>query len=172
MRRSWKHIVIYSMPLMIMAFIFIQSSLPADLSSDESGFFVDRICRFVHADKEAVTFFVRKAAHFFEYFVLGISLYLSVFTGMTEKTQMRGKKKRRQQREKRRRAGRDIRYPVISVQAAVIGVLFSMSDEIHQRFVPGRSCEVRDIVIDSIGILCGILVTVLFLKRKKSKASE
>ena len=40
------------MPLLIMAFIFAQSALPADLSSEESGFFVDWICRMVKADPE------------------------------------------------------------------------------------------------------------------------
>jgi VanZ family protein len=39
-----------------------------------------------------------------------------------------------------------------------IGVIYAVSDEIHQYFVPGRSMQISDIVIDSFGVLSGIFV--------------
>ena len=42
------------------------------------------------------------------------------------------------------------------------GTLYAVTDEIHQYFVPGRSCEFRDICIDSAGVLCGIFCLCLF----------
>lgn len=37
--------------------------------------------------------------------------------------------------------------------AAVVAVLYAISDEVHQSFVPFRNATVRDVIIDSIGIL-------------------
>ena len=36
-------------------------------------------------------------------------------------------------------------------------MLYSISDEIHQIFVPGRSCELLDVFIDTCGSLIGII---------------
>lgn len=48
--------------------------------------------------------------------------------------------------------------------AALIASLYAVSDEIHQLFVPGRSCELRDMIIDIAGISFGILLIMLFKK--------
>ncbi len=37
-------------------------------------------------------------------------------------------------------------------------VVYSISDEIHQHFVPGRACRVFDMFVDSCGIATGILI--------------
>lgn len=42
--------------------------------------------------------------------------------------------------------------------AWVLAVLYAISDEIHQSFVPGRSPLVTDVAIDSIGALLGIFI--------------
>jgi VanZ family protein len=42
-----------------------------------------------------------------------------------------------------------------------VGALNAVSDEIHQLFVPGRSSEVRDMLIDCVGVLFGILLMLL-----------
>ena len=52
------------------------------------------------------------------------------------------------------------------------GLLYAMSDEYHQTFVMGRSGELRDVLIDSLGIITGIVLTVLILKLFKSKKGE
>ena len=51
--------------------------------------------------------------------------------------------------------------------------LYAVSDEIHQKFVAGRSCRLKDVLIDSGGAFCGIIV-ILFIvylceKRKEVK---
>ena len=42
--------------------------------------------------------------------------------------------------------------------AAAVGLtaLYGLSDEIHQRFVPGRVADVRDLMADTIGALVGV----------------
>ena len=37
----------------------------------------------------------------------------------------------------------------------VIGILFALSDEYHQSFVPGRHMSLMDIIFDCLGILFG-----------------
>ncbi|GAA4069041.1 hypothetical protein GCM10022410_13710 [Amphibacillus indicireducens] len=37
-----------------------------------------------------------------------------------------------------------------------ICVLFAISDEVHQLFVPGRAGQVMDVVIDTTGAIAGI----------------
>lgn len=48
-----------------------------------------------------------------------------------------------------------------------IGILYAISDEIHQKFVPGRSCKITDVMIDSMGVLLGILVLLTILEIHK-----
>ncbi len=45
-----------------------------------------------------------------------------------------------------------------------IGILYAISDEIHQSFVPDRSCQITDVILDSMGVLLGILVLCLMVK--------
>ncbi len=42
--------------------------------------------------------------------------------------------------------------------AAVFAVLYGLSDEVHQSFVPGRSADVWDLVADTVGAAGGALL--------------
>ena len=118
----------------------MQSALPADLSSGESGLIVDWIMKVMEDilpfGRETVVFAVRKGAHFTEYLIFGAVLVPAV-------------------REWRAAPGL---LRTGSVPAAwLVGTAYAMTDEFHQAFVPGRSCEFRDMVIDSCGVLTGVL---------------
>lgn len=53
---------------------------------------------------------------------------------------------------------------------AVTGSLYAVSDELHQMFVPGRSCEIKDMLIDSSGVIVGTLLGFfVFIYWKKRK---
>lgn len=43
-------------------------------------------------------------------------------------------------------------------------LIYATTDEIHQHYVPGRSCEIRDVLIDTIGASIGILITYLIYR--------
>lgn len=45
------------------------------------------------------------------------------------------------------------------VVAFLAGVGYALTDELHQHFVPGRQAAVRDIAIDTAGVVLGVLVT-------------
>lgn len=77
--------------------------------------------------------YVRKAAHFTEYMIFGVLLYTAAYV------------------INRRRP---LRYaPAL---AWLVGTVYAVSDECHQYFVPGRSMQLRDMLIDSFGTLTGI----------------
>ena len=42
--------------------------------------------------------------------------------------------------------------------AAVLGVLYAVSDEVHQGFVPGRHASPLDVGIDVVGVLLGVWI--------------
>lgn len=74
---------------------------------------------------------IRKNAHFFAYLVLGIL----TFNGL---------------KDSKITGGRGF------ILALIICILYAISDEIHQLFIPGRSGQVMDVAIDGMGSLVGI----------------
>lgn len=50
--------------------------------------------------------------------------------------------------------------------AIAIGILYGMSDEFHQSFVPGRSANIPDLAADAIGVT--LAQTFIFIKNKLS----
>ena len=140
----------------IMAFIFFQSALPADLSSRESGRVVDLIIRLFQGiwpiDRQTMVFIVRKGAHFTEYTILGGFLVPAVKEWMAVDTT-------------------PVPVAMKRITAWLAGTLYAVTDEIHQFYVPGRSCELRDIGIDSCGVLAGVLVVSLLMRSKERRPS-
>ena len=140
-----------------MAFIFFQSALPADLSSRESGRVVDLLVRLFQGilpiDRQTMVFIVRKGAHFTEYTILGGFLGPAVTEWMAvDKTPVPD-------------SVRNIR-----IISWLVGTLYAVTDEIHQSFVPGRSCELRDIGIDSCGVLAGVMIVSLAMRLKERRS--
>ena len=117
--------------ILIMLFIFWQSAMPAAVSELESDSIVSRLAEWLQADEDLVSFIVRKSAHFTEFLILGVSLFLTVWN-------------------LRKRSSFWIPW--------AIGAAYAVSDELHQHFVPGRSCEVRDMIIDICGVLVGVAI--------------
>ncbi len=138
--------------LFIMLFIFRRSALPADLSTLESSRLSAFIAGLLSMDYDLAEVLVRKTAHFTEYAVLGASLSVNVRDFLRWK---------------------GIRAVSAAAAFAVpwlIGTLYAVSDEIHQHFVPGRSCELRDMVIDACGVAVGTLA-VMALSRKAGQGA-
>lgn len=95
---------------------------------------------------QLVTFLLRKAAHMAVYFVLTAFLLLALSRLLSST---------------RRQAAWAIGL------CAVLAAL----DELHQYFVPGRSCQLRDVVIDTLGGLCFLLLwtAVRAVQRRRAK---
>ena len=150
--------LIYALPFFVMVFIFIQSALPDSLSGRESGLVVSLLLKFVEANPDKLSFIVRKCSHFLEFLLLGATLVPAVRqwrSGRLERSSGRlhgGRLESLSEARSRRGA-------VIGAGMSwLIGTVYAMTDEFHQMFVAGRSCELRDVMIDSAGVLCGVLI--------------
>lgn len=78
-----------------------------------------------------ISFVVRKLAHFSIYFMGGILIYnfLNAFS---------------------------IKKKYIIIFSIVWGVIYAMTDEMHQFFIDGRAAQIRDVIIDSCGLIVAI----------------
>ena len=97
---------------------------------------------------EKVDYPVRKTAHATEYAILGM-LLVGAYTD----------------KEK----GHFVRLLI----PWFIGTIYAATDEIHQLFVPGRSGQISDVCLDSIGVLIGVFLlwVITEIKWKKEKRS-
>lgn len=54
------------------------------------------------------------------------------------------------------------------VNACVLSFIYAITDEIHQIFVPGRACQLQDMLVDLAGIVSGMIVfSIVYLLIKK-----
>lgn len=96
-------------------------------------------------------FVVRKFAHFSEYAILAI-LAITSFSSHIPANQSASSPDRR-----------------VAFNAGIaISVLYAISDEIHQAFVPGRGAAISDVLVDSVGVVIGSLV-ISYLRRRQRK---
>ena len=149
MKRNKKKLIIYIViSVAIMAFIFIQSALTADLSLQQSDGIVKWLATLFHADVATLSFIVRKCAHFLEYLLLGISLLLTTRELFLLNLRKSG------------------------IIAFAFGFFYAVTDELHQILVEGRSGEVRDVLIDGAGVLLGVLITCIICYLRNCKRRE
>jgi len=127
------------------------SSKPADESSESSSKIVNIVSACLNLDssqQETATFIVRKSAHYTEYFIL---------SGLVTITY-----------------GAYFRKSKNSAAILLTCVLVALCDEFLQGFIPGRSSEVRDVLVDFSGALTFFVVNYVFntLKVNKVKVNK
>ena len=153
--------------IIIMIFIFVQSALPSDLSQQESGVFVAFLIKSLQIDPEMLSFVVRKCAHFAEFTLLGWSVALTVADYLESLRAARRDVPGGAQHDVAGWSQRDVPGGAQLWLPWLIGTAYAVTDEFHQYFVPGRSCEVRDMLIDSCGVLVGVLIVARFVRLRK-----
>ncbi len=93
-------------------------------------------------------YLIRKTAHFSEYAILGLLLYLTLSF---------------------------IKNRFILYGLSLFGgILNAIIDEYHQTFISGRSGAIKDVIIDSLGVLTMLLVifAITLIKNKLIKNKE
>ena len=65
-----------------------------------------------------------------------------------------------------------VSYRRAAVLALVVSSLYGASDELHQYFVPGRSCDVFDWMADTAGAAAGIATLGIWLSRTRAVTEE
>ena len=80
---------------------------------------------------------LRKFTHFSGYLVGGVLLYFMYFY-----------------------LNKLVNYKLknIKIYSVVTGSIYAMTDELHQHFVSGRSGEIKDVVLDTSGVIIGVVI--------------
>lgn len=147
-------IIFFTLTAAVTAFVFINSSLPADLSEEESQGVLDFIYKLLlnfGIDSELSDFIIRKIAHFTEFTALG-ALYICCAYSFDRL--------------------RTIRF---LPHALLAGILTAVADEAIQLNVEGRSSQVTDVILDFSGVVfgAGIMLLIFFVyKRIKSRRGK
>lgn len=148
--------------LLICGFIFSMSAKSSDTSTEISGSFITTLLEMLDnnfknlspdeqlAVIDSYQFFVRKTAHFSIYAALGFFSCGFITTFQKLNTAF---------------------IPLMSVGFVA---LYAASDEIHQLFSLGRSGQVSDVLLDTLGGILGVLVMFLIAKKffKKERAEN
>lgn len=157
-RKTWLRVLFWALVAAWMAVIFAFSAQAADDSNQTSNGVIRWLL--THFNRsfsslsleeqvlsiEAWSFVVRKLAHCAVFAVLGCLAFAAFSVELPP-----------------RRA-----FPAALLLGGGCGIL----DEVHQSFVPGRSCELRDMCIDFAGALLGaafLLLILYWIQRKKLK---
>ncbi len=146
---SWTAVVLW------LVLIFYLSSQPAEesngLSKGVTKVIVETVEKIVDVKEDTnmvdgFNHLVRKYAHFMSYLILGILVNNAlVVSNIKENT---------------------FKYSLIFC------ILYAISDEFHQLFVPGRGAQIKDVIIDSSGAFFGIWLYSILNKFKKVIASN
>ena len=147
MELNKKQILYFVLIIIWMAVVFIFSNQPADVSSKASGGITERVVHAITKDNKRITqtqrgqieTIIRKCAHFALYLIGG-----TLTTNFISTTKVQGKR--------------------IIIYAIAFTFVYAITDEVHQLFVPGRSGEIRDVIIDTAGAITG---TMLFWMLRK-----
>ncbi len=133
----------------VMAAIFCLSSQSGEESAETSGFVIGFLDLFFKST--VAQDFIRTLAHFTEYAVLGSLMYNVIYSFNVKLT------------------------PLVSIAFSLI---YALSDEIHQYFVPERAFQLSDLAVDFGGIILGTaaafllfgLISKTSLKKKKGES--
>lgn len=139
--RSFRTHLIWIIPVLFSLFIFSNSLQQGTSSGNLSAEIARFLMKFlpVHVSFDSFHHFVRKAAHFSEYFVLALTVCLSYHIS----------------KEKRN-------LPVF-----LFWFLVPSLDESIQHFVPGRYGCIQDVLLDMCGYGTCILLSFLLRKRRR-----
>ena len=144
MKLKIQRIIFAILTIVTFVTIFIFSSQNGEKSSSTSRGFTKKIIEILQLDKnlsenekenliENSQFVIRKLAHFTIYTIAGINIY-----GFVNTYEIKKKNK--------------------ILGALILGIIYAISDEIHQMFSGYRTPAIRDVFIDSCGVIFGICI--------------
>lgn len=133
-------IIIFVLTIFMITFAFFHSSMPADLSGEESESvtnFLQSIFDALGLNSQLTDHIVRKSAHFAEYTAIGM-LLMSCAYSFNRK-----------------------RPYTYSCHVLFVGLATAVCDETIQLNVAGRSGQITDVLLDFSGVLIGALIMLI-----------
>ncbi len=151
-KRITAGVIFAALTLFVAVVIFLLSAQAYDESADLSNSITARILSFFSAyssadadtQYELLVYWApifRNLGHFSEFFLLAFFAALSA-------------------------KAFDLGWP--STFSFIGCVIYAISDELHQYFVPGRVCDFADIVTDSLGALAAVVLIYLIVTIKRN----
>lgn len=163
MLRGWQDTRIRTLTtlltLAMMIIIFFFSTENAERSDQRSGVFANAVISLIYPEYgrlipeeqqkiyDDVSMIIRKTAHFSEYMLLGFLIRICLESWFGQ------------------RFG-SVRITVMI--SFLIGVLYAASDELHQMLVDGRSGQFQDVLLDSFGVLSGVVLGSLLIRHTRT----
>lgn len=148
--------------------IFTFSSFPAEVSTSQSNIFIEPLRVILPtADNLTLTIIVRKSAHFFEYLVFGFLLFINIknYFYQPEREDLNKDSEEDSKKYSEKYLKEDFKKLLrLVLPTILISLAFATLDELHQLFVPGRSCQALDITIDTAGAITGIILFLILVK--------
>lgn len=125
-------VLLWAATLMVMFIIYSFSAQSGEGSQQVSEGLLDRILKILPFEISHV--FLRKLAHFCEYALLGAVSFCSFSFTLKRVSWFWG---------------------------WCFSVIYAVTDEIHQLFIPGRACRAFDVLVDGSGAAAGIIFAVI-----------
>ncbi|MFI3200662.1 MAG: VanZ family protein [Eubacteriales bacterium] len=135
--------------IIIMMIIFYFSHAPATVSSQTSEAVTSSVLDyfqrwfgvspFTNALAVGMESVIRKLAHVIEYAMLAMTFYYAYYSEGRSRKRMIG-------------------------VTFICSVAYAISDEVHQLFIPGRAGQVIDVLIDTCGVVLGIVFAMVLRK--------
>ena len=148
MRLNLKKIVYLIVTILVVMFIFYNSIQNGESSSNASTTvlnFINNIINSIGLNFKLEGYFIRKLAHFVEFFTLGVFLMLT-FEAFTNKI-----------------------FSIIGFPM-FFAIFIPVIDEYIQIYSDGRTSSVKDVLLDFFGAMIGIIIVSLcFVLNKKYK---
>ena len=139
-------IIFFMLVILWMGIIFKLSSANGEKSTGTSRSSLEMIITLFNKniDKQKLSEIVikydvvlRKFTHFSGYLVGGVLLYFMYFY-LNKLVNYKLKK--------------------IKMYSVITGSIYAMTDELHQHFVSGRSGEIKDVLLDTSGVIIGVVI--------------
>ena len=162
-QKPWIRILTTILTVGIMIMIFAFSMENAEQSDLRSGVFSRTVISIIHPDYnrmapeqqktiyDSIQHLVRKSAHFTEYLLLGFMIRLCLESWFGN------------------RMKKIFALPLIGLAA---GTAYACTDEMHQLLIDGRSGQWTDVLVDGSGVLTGVLLGTLFIRRINRKVNN
>lgn len=161
-QKTWVRLLTTILTIGIMIMIFAFSMENAEQSDLRSGVFSRTVISILHPGYEqmepdrqktiydSIQHAVRKTAHFTEYLLLGFMIRLCLESWFGSRMK---------------------KLSPLALIGFAAGTAYACTDEMHQLAIEGRSGQWTDVLVDGSGVLAGVMLGTLLIRRINRKAN-
>lgn len=162
-QNPWVRAVTTMLTFAVMIMIFCFSMETADQSDRTSGLISETVITIIHPEYESIDpvqqkniydsiqHIVRKCAHFTEYMILGFLIRLCLESWFGWRLR---------------------KLRILTMIGFGAGTAYACSDEVHQLSIEGHSGQWTDVLVDSLGVLTGVMLGTLLIKALNGKVQD